>query len=227
MANRACVSVWTKGFSEENMLEQCAKLLEMLPFSAVRPGFAELVIRPVDLGETPLIEHDLRGQTLSAAQLMELAGEYRHADSGYAIRAHWDLWTLEAGSGRWQRRPQPLEILCHGEEYDRGVFAELGHFHADIGFEHLFTGHAGLLGAHNGTPASSPGPQHPAEAGFLTRMTRPENLREYHQKTRENIEQLMNWMPAIEEALPMEHSRLWSAGEENFEARLDDILAVR
>ena len=227
MANRAYVSVWTKGFSEENMLEQFGRLLETPPFSAERPGFAELVIHPVDPSETPLIQLDLRGQALSAAQLMELASEYRHADSAYEVRAHWDMWTLEAGSGRWQRRPQPLEILCHGEEYDGGVFAELGHFHVDIGFEHLFTGHAGLLGAHNGTPASGPAPQHAAETEFLARMARPENLREYHQRTRENIEQLMNWMRAIEEALSVEHSWLWSEGEENFEARLDDILAVR
>jgi hypothetical protein len=34
-------------------------------------------------------------------------------------------------------------------------------------------------------------------------------------------------MQAVEQALPVERYRLWSEGEENFEARLDEILAVR
>jgi len=31
----------------------------------------------------------------------------------------------------------------------------------------------------------------------------------------------------VEEALPVERFRLWSEGEENLEARLDEILVVR
>ena len=50
-----------------------------------------------------------------------------------------------------------------------------------------------------------------------------ENLKLYHQKTRENIQKLFSWVEAIEAALPVERSELWSEGEENFEARLDAI----
>jgi hypothetical protein len=53
------------------------------------------------------------------------------------------------------------------------------------------------------------------------------NLNQYHAKTRENIQQLFDWVEAIERALPVERSELWSEGEENFEARLDAILAQR
>jgi hypothetical protein len=69
-------------------------------------------------------------------------------------------------------------------------------------------------------------PEHPDEARFLMWMSQPKNLREYQQKTRENILKLMSWMRAAEESLPVERLRLWSEGEENFEARLDEILAV-
>jgi len=34
-------------------------------------------------------------------------------------------------------------------------------------------------------------------------------------------------MRAVEEALPVEKLRLWSEGEENFEARLDEIVDLR
>jgi hypothetical protein len=53
------------------------------------------------------------------------------------------------------------------------------------------------------------------------------NLKEYHAKTRENIQQLFTWVEAMQKALPVERSELWSEGEENFEARLDAILAQR
>jgi len=226
MANRAYVSLWSKGFSEATMLEQFQQLLTTVPLSAERPGFTELVIRAVDPTETPLVERDLRGKALSAAELIELAAEYLHADSEYEVRTHWDLWVYDAERGRWQRRPQRLALLCHGEEYDGGIYADVGHFQADVGFEHLFTGHAGLLGWR---AAGSPGPgtaAHPAEAEFLARMSQPENLREYHLKTRENIKELMDWMRTAEEAVPLERYRLWSEGEENFESRIDEILAV-
>ena len=63
--------------------------------------------------------------------------------------------------------------------------------------------------------------------GVLARKTASGNLKEYHAKTRENIQQLVNWVEAIEAALPVERSELSSEGEENFEARLDAILARR
>jgi hypothetical protein len=224
MANRAYVSVWSKGFTEATMLEQLEQLLKTVPYSAEGPGLVGLVVRAVDPSETSLVEHDLRFQPLGPAELVELAREHPHADSAYEVQICWDLWVYDTSLARWQLRPQRLEIICHGEEYDGGAYAEAGHFQADIGFEHLFTGHAGLLGPRADSVTA---PQHPAEAAFLAVMARPENLREYHQKTCANIQKLMDWMQAVEEAIPLERYCLWSEGEENFEARLDEILAVR
>lgn len=224
MANRTYMSIWARDFSEATMLGQFERLLGAVPFSAVRPGFTELVIRALDPSQASVLERDLCGQLLDAASVAELAREYLHADSAYEVGTHWDLWAYDAGPTRWQMRPQPLEIFCHGEEYDGGVYTEAGHFQADLGFEHLFTGHAGLLGGRAGNALTT---EHPDEAAFLAWMEQPENLREYHQKTRENIQKLMDWVQAIEQVLPVEHYRLWSEGEENFEARLDEILAVR
>src|SRR3989442_7136229 len=75
MANRAYVSLWSKGFSEATMLEQFQQLLTTVPLSAERPGFTELVIRAVDPTETPLGERDLAGQAPSAAAIIELAAQ--------------------------------------------------------------------------------------------------------------------------------------------------------
>jgi hypothetical protein len=58
-------------------------------------------------------------------------------------------------------------------------------------------------------------------------MAWPENLAAYEEKTRENIRKVLGWTQRIEKALPVKHLRLWSEGEDNFEARLEEILAAR
>jgi hypothetical protein len=48
----------------------------------------------------------------------------------------------------------------------------------------------------------------------------------YQEKTRDNIKSLFAWVRKMEDALPVAKLRLWSEGEENFEARLEEILAA-
>ena len=155
MANRAYASVWCNGFSEATMLDFFETLLATVPFSNERPGFTQLVIRAVNPSEAPLLERDLRGRPLSASELVEIVREYLNADSSYEAQAFWDLWLYDVGEARWQLRPQRLEIICLGEEYEDGACRDAGHFLVDVGFEHLFTGHAGLL-ASRGQPAARP-----------------------------------------------------------------------
>jgi hypothetical protein len=222
MANRAYVSFWSRDYSEALMLDRFERLLETVPLSATRPGFTRFVVRAISSAETPIIEHDLRGVTASAPDLIALAREHRNPDTAYEVEGYWDLWQRNAEDGSWQRGPEPLLFTCHGEEYDNGISTDFGHFLADLGFEHFYTGHGGLLG----TRGSRSAPADPVEAEFLAWMTDDAHLHEYYEKTRENILQLTDWVRAVEKALPIERTRLWSEGEENLEARLDEILAV-
>jgi hypothetical protein len=221
MSNRAYLSLWCRDFGESVMLDRLEKLLETAPLSESFPGFTSLVVRAVSPHETPLIERDLRSAVVDAAGVVALAREWAHADCCYEVEGRWDLWTFNADDDRWQLGPEKLEILCLGEQYDSEAWRELGHFWIYAGFEHLFTGHAGLLGA---APVEI-GQRHPAESEFLDRMRRPGNLGDYRQKTQENIRKLMGWAERIERALPVDRWRLWSEGEANFEARLESILA--
>lgn len=224
MANRAYAGVWTKGFSEATMLEQFEAFLGTVPYSKERPGLTSLLVRAVDPGESPLVDQDFRLQPMTPAGLVELAREYLNGDIAYEVSADWDVWAYDAEAVRWERRPQPVLLSCFGESYDEGAWETLGRFHVDLGFEHLFTGHAGLLGFNGRKPSA---PEHPAEAAFLATMSSPDNLRVYGEKTRENIRQLFEWIESITAALPVERSLLWSEGEQNFEARLDEIVAAR
>jgi hypothetical protein len=87
-----------------------------------------------------------------------------------------------------------------------------------------FTGHGGVLGIRQ---IARPAPQNQEERDFLESMAKPANLLLYQEKTRENIKALFDWVRRIEKASTVERVRLWSEGEDNFEARLEEILAAR
>jgi hypothetical protein len=222
MSNQAYLRAWCKNFSEDRMLEDFGKFLATVPFSAKQPGFSYLIVRAVDPSEAPILEQDLRSAPLDAPGIVELAKDHLNSDVSYEVRSYWDLWVLDA-QGKWQSEPQPLEIFCHGEDYDEAFWRENGHIEVNLGFEHLFTGHARLLGLRKG---ERPAAQSLEEARFLETMAWPENLQRYQEKTRENIKKLLDWVRKVEKAVPVERLNLWSEGEENFEARLEEILVA-
>lgn len=224
MSNRAYASIWSRNFSEETLIEQWKAFLETVPFSSERPGFSELVIRAVDATEAPIFEQDLRSDAYGADVLADLAREHAHADCSYETQAFWDLWTRDEATGLWVQKPQPLSLICYGTDFDEGTWKEQGHFLIDAGFEHFFTGHAGLLGFRRNAAEVA---AHPDEANFLAAMSQPDNLQEYQEKTQQNIRKLYDWTERIEKALPVERYQMWSEGEENFEARMEEILATR
>src|SRR5262249_49367077 len=153
----------------------------------------------------PAAEWDLRDQEAGPAEVGALAAQHLNADSAYIASTRWDLWRLDVGGLKWANEPQPLILTMHGVDYEDGLAKSAGHFSADLGFEHFFTGHGGLL-----APGSASNPfassDHPIEHTFRQWMATPGNLKEYHAKTRENIKQLFNWVEAIERALPVERS---------------------
>ncbi|HET7149903.1 MAG TPA: hypothetical protein VFI60_00720, partial [Candidatus Acidoferrum sp.] len=220
--------VWTRDFSPETMIAEFARFLTTAPLSASRDFFEELIVQAVDPGETPIAEWDLRPQKAGPAEVAALAAQHLNSDTAYIATASWDLWSFDVETLKWQRNPEPLELICHGLDYDGGIATSAGHFQADLGFEHFFTGHGGLLVPSGASNSNSPNSSdHPVEHTFRQWMATSNNLKEYHAKTRENIQQLFLWVEAIERALPVERTELWSEGEENMEARLDEILAQR
>ena len=226
MANRAYLRVWTRDFSTETMIAEFARFLTSAPLSEGEGRFQQLIVQAVDATETPVAEWDLRKGTVGPAEVAVLAAQYLNDDTAFIVEAEWDLWSFDMGTLKWSQQRQPLVLFCLGKAYDDGAAAGMGHFSADLGFEHLFTGHAGLL-----APGAAKNPSetsdHPVERTFRNWMGSSENLKQYHQRTRENIQKLFGWVEAVEAALPVERSELWSEGEENFEARLDSILAQR
>lgn len=226
MANRAYLRVWTRDFSEQTMIAEFARFLTTAPVPEPPNGFQVLSVQPVDFTEPCEVEWDLREGAFGPPEIAALAMQQLNADTAYIVEAQWNLWNFDVEMLKWEDTPQPLTLICQGPGFDGGAAVTEGHFVADLGFEHLFTGHGGLL-----APASASNPfassDHPVEKRFRAWMGSGENLKQYHQRTRENIQKLFAWVEAIQAALPVERSVLWSEGEENFEARLDAILGQR
>jgi hypothetical protein len=222
MSNHAYASFWARERAAQTLLNGFERLLETFPLSSTWHEFTGFVIRAVSPSEAPLVEHDLRGTKAAASDVIALAREHDSADCSYEVEAHWDAWQRNLETGVWEKRPERVLLICNGGDYDDGASKESGDFMADVGFEHLFTGHAGLLGGYGARSA----PSDPVEAEFLAWMTHEEHLHEYYEKTRANIQLFLKWVDSVEKALPLERHLLWSEGEENLEARLDEILAV-
>jgi hypothetical protein len=224
MANHAYLRVWTRDFSHETMIAEFARFMTAAPLSASKPVFTEMVVQPVDATEPSVAEWDLRADGFGPAEVAALAAQHINTDSAYIVTANWDLWRFDVEAMTWRNEPQPLVLSCYGVDYQDGIAATEGQLSADLGFEHFFTGHGGLLAP---SAASNPfgSSDHPVEHRFRQWMAVSNNLKEYHAKTRENIQQLFGWVERVEQALPVERSELASEGEENFEARLDAILA--
>ena len=183
MANRAYLRVWTRDFSEATMIAEFARFLTTAPLAESRQYLDELVVQPIDPTEPTAAEWDVHDGTYGAPEIAALAAQHLNADSAYIVYAKWDLWTFDTDTLKWKRGPQPLVLICNGPEYDGGVAASEGHFVADLGFEHLFTGHGGIL-----APAAASNPfdssDHPIEKTFRSWMSVDGNRKEYAGKTR-------------------------------------------
>ena len=155
MANHAYLRVWTRDFSLETMIAEFARFLTTAPLSASQDTFDELIVQAVDPGETPIAEWDLRPLKAGPAEVAAMSAQHLNSDTAYIARAAWDLWSFDIDTMKWQWKPEPLELTCHGPDYDGGIAASAGHFQADLAFEHFFTGHGGLLapGGHCGRDA--------------------------------------------------------------------------
>jgi len=222
MANYAYLSLWFENGSPQALLAEFEKLLAVFSVSPTEPGFRALVIRAVGPTQPLLFEREF---VPSAAAVRSLASEFLHPDCACELHAYWDLWRyqLTGIQLRWQEAPSSVEFALHGEEYDAGVFGENGHVLITLGFEHLFTGHAGIL---SGSGAENDPEQFAtrAEYEFVLALQEPETLETYRAKTCDNIRRLLAFERAIWKQLRIARRYLWSEGEADFQQRLEQIL---
>src|SRR5437667_9821005 len=112
------------------MIAEFARFLTTAPLSASQDTFDELIVQAVDPGETPIAEWDLRPLKAGPAEVAAMSAQHLNSDTAYIARAAWDLWSFDIDKNKWQRKPEPLELTCHGPDHGRGIAASAGHLHA-------------------------------------------------------------------------------------------------
>lgn len=225
MANYANLSLWFKDSQPPSLIAHVTKLLSLFPLSEREPGFRGVVIRAVGPAEPSLLERDFIPTADAVGVSMK---EFFQSDCALELRAYWELWTYR-GQGpqlEWKPTLAPVEFSIHGADYDEGVSERQGHVLLTLGLEHLFTGHAGILGG-SGAQLNPEQFSARAEYEFALALQEPEALESYRAHTVENIRRLLAFERALWTGLPLERRRLWSEGEADLERRLEAVLLQR
>src|SRR5260370_17302692 len=116
------------------MIGEVAGFMTTARVAATQNAFTELIVQAVDAAETPVAEWDLRPLKVGPAEVAALAVQNLNADTAYIASTKWDLWGFDIESLKWQHKPEPLVLTCHGQDYDDSLAAPAGHFFAHFGF---------------------------------------------------------------------------------------------
>lgn len=118
MPDQLYLSVWVRGFEEQNMLRHFTQFLNTFPFSQLRPGISGLKIYALELVEPPLLERDYASGA-PVDTIIETAKEFENADSAYIVNGYWEQLDFEADS--WALKPSRVSICCFGPSFDNYV----------------------------------------------------------------------------------------------------------
>jgi len=140
MPERVFLSLWIRGFDEHNMLRHFHRMLRKFPFSRLRSGIDALRVYAFEDSEPPALEHVFSGEPDPEA-VLELAGEFEHADCAYLVDAWWELWRYE---GDWKLAPSRVTLCCFGPSFDNPVG---DHLRVELPSEADFTPQAELAGS--------------------------------------------------------------------------------
>jgi hypothetical protein len=130
MPDQVYLSVWLRGFTEDNMLRHYQKVLERFPFSKLAPGLT-LRVYAIEFAEPPALERRFEADA-DLEEVLRSAEEFRNPDCAYMLDAKWDLWQHE---GDWRLGPSPVAITCFGPEFPSEYGEQL---RVDAGAEALF-----------------------------------------------------------------------------------------
>lgn len=137
MSDTLFLNLWFPSFDPEEMLPRMVSVLRQFPFSAVEPGVTYVAVQPVDWSEPTILERRFVPPA-DPAEAAEIMNEFAEPD--YAIRfdAYWDLWMPDDQRGEWMLRPEKVDFIAQGLEFDNGAFRSDGHIQIDFGLDFPF-----------------------------------------------------------------------------------------
>ena len=136
MADSLYLSLWFPSFDAEEMLPRTISVLKQFPFSAAAPGVRYAAVHPVDWSEPTIMEQRFT-PPVAPDELPAALSEFTEPDYALALEAYWDLWSPDE-RGEWTLRPNKVDFLVNGVEFDDGAFRDRGHIEIEFGLDFPF-----------------------------------------------------------------------------------------
>lgn len=136
MSDALYLNLWFPSFDPEEMVPRTLSVLRQFPFSAADPGVRYVAIQPVDWAEPTVLERRLV-PPISPEELPEVIGEFAESDYAFVLESYWDLWVPDERA-EWTERPQKVEVITRGIEFEQGEFRQEGHIQIEFGLDFPF-----------------------------------------------------------------------------------------
>ena len=219
MADLLYLSVWLRDYNESNMLRYWQRVMEAFPASAIAPGIRSVTIYPFSWAETPVVEQSF-GEDSSLEDAVSLASEFLHDDCAYDAEMNWDLWLPDdsaassqleedenagneeaiLGTG-WRRTPVSVSLACEGPQFGSDAPEDRADIEIRLGLDSPF------LPPDEDTGGESDLDFDPDEAEL---------------RSRENLQQLVEFVHRLDEILPITKRLLWCESGENLAQKILD-----
>jgi len=196
MADRLYLNIWFPGFREREIVPRILCVVRQFPFSAHNPGLGYLGVHSVGWSE-PLLFQQTFDRHADPERALALAAEFLHEDNAYELEVWWDLWVPVEEGGldtTWDLRPQKVNLLAFGEQFEESTCQENGHIQVDFGLDSPFLYE---------------------EIEFTEAVER---------RIKENVVKLVNFTSAVEQNCGVSGRILWSESEDNLAQKLIERL---
>ena len=131
------LSLWFSDFAGPAMLPHTLAVLQLFPFSELRPGITYASVQPVSWNEASILERRFT-PGIEPEEAMTIVADLIHDDYAYVFDAYWDLWMPGDTANEWRLLPSPVKFIVQGEEFDEGAQQQTGHIEIDFGLDAPF-----------------------------------------------------------------------------------------
>jgi hypothetical protein len=140
MADQLYLSLWLRGFTENNLLRHFEKMLRTFPHSLQAKHGGILRIYGIEFSE-PILLEEAFPIPVDLDRILEICKEFQHADCAYQMEVWWDLWQLDE---EWKLAPARVTMTCFGPEFKNETSE---HLRIDFGLDELFLPQPDLPGS--------------------------------------------------------------------------------
>jgi hypothetical protein len=137
MADSLFLSLWFSDFENDQMLPHALRVMQQFAFSKSIPGITGVALHPITWEQPTILEQRFRPGIAPEEAIVTMA-DLLHEDYAYVFEANWDLWTPQTPDGDWSLRPERVQFIVRGEEFEEGEAEAEGQVQIDFGLDTPF-----------------------------------------------------------------------------------------